>query len=59
MGVQATVKVFDPETRSRSVFPDDGTEIPFGMEAFDAGPLLVLRSGQRVNIAVGGSTGRR
>ncbi|GIH78669.1 hypothetical protein [Planobispora longispora] len=50
--MQATVKVFDPETRSGSVFLDDGTEIPFGAEAFDAGPLRLLRSGQRVNIVM-------
>ncbi len=50
--VQATVRIFDPETRSGSVFLDDGTEIPFGSDAFDAGPLRLLRSGQRVNIQV-------
>ncbi|GAA3441803.1 hypothetical protein [Planomonospora venezuelensis] len=54
MDVQATVKVFDPATRSGSVFLDDGTEIPFGAAAFDAGPLRLLRSGQRVNLAVDG-----
>lgn len=48
--MQATVKTFDPATRSGSVFLDDGTEIPFDAEAFDAGPLRHLRSGQRVNI---------
>ncbi|MBB5963083.1 2-phospho-L-lactate guanylyltransferase [Planomonospora venezuelensis] len=52
--MQATVKVFDPATRSGSVFLDDGTEIPFGAAAFDAGPLRLLRSGQRVNLAVDG-----
>ncbi|WP_248958169.1 hypothetical protein [Sphaerisporangium perillae] len=50
--MQATVRIFDPETRSGSVFLDDGTEIPFGSDAFDAGPLRLLRSGQRVNIQV-------
>lgn len=43
---------FDQETRSGSVFLDDGTELPFGTAAFDAGPLRLLRSGQRVNIRV-------
>ncbi|MBP2703290.1 hypothetical protein JOL79_05675 [Microbispora sp. RL4-1S] len=52
--MQATVKTFDPETRAGSLFLDDGTEIPFGAAAFDAGPLLLLRSGQRVNIALTG-----
>jgi cold shock CspA family protein len=50
--VQATVKTFDPATHSGSVFLDDGTEIPFGAEAFDAGPLRHLRPGQRVAVVV-------
>ncbi|WP_055479485.1 cold-shock protein [Sphaerimonospora mesophila] len=50
--MQATVKTFDAATRSGSVFLDDGTEIPFEAEAFDAGPLRHLRSGQRVNIVL-------
>jgi hypothetical protein len=44
------VRIFDTATRSGSVFLDDGTELPFGTAAFDAGPLRLLRSGQRVNI---------
>ncbi|WP_214409600.1 hypothetical protein [Sphaerisporangium fuscum] len=52
--MQATVRIFDPATRSGSVFLDDGSEMPFGAEAFDAGPLRLLRSGQRVNIRVEG-----
>ncbi|GAA2849431.1 hypothetical protein GCM10010517_06780 [Streptosporangium fragile] len=52
--MQATVRTFDPATRSGSVFLDDGTEIPFGAAAFDAGPLRLLRSGQRVNIVMDG-----
>jgi hypothetical protein len=55
-GVQATVRIFDTETRSGSVFLDDGSEIPFGADAFDAGPLRLLRVGQRVNIRVEGDT---
>jgi hypothetical protein len=52
--VQATVRDFDPATRSGSVFLDDGTQIPFDAAAFDAGPLRLLRSGQRVNIVMDG-----
>ncbi|MEO3808559.1 hypothetical protein ABGB17_06125 [Sphaerisporangium sp. B11E5] len=50
--MQATVRSYDEQTRSGSVFLDDGTEMPFGTAAFDAGPLRLLRSGQRVNIKV-------
>jgi cold shock CspA family protein len=50
--MQATVKAYDRETRSGSVLLDDGTELPFGAPAFDAGGLRMLRLGQRVNIAV-------
>lgn len=52
--MQATVRNFDAATRSGSVFLDDGTEIPFGAAAFDAGPLRLLRPGQRVNIVING-----
>ncbi|WP_189238676.1 hypothetical protein [Planomonospora parontospora] len=52
--MQATVRTFDSATRSGSVFLDDGTEVPFGAGAFDAGPLRLLRPGQRVNISVDG-----
>ncbi|MEU4409542.1 MULTISPECIES: hypothetical protein [unclassified Streptosporangium] len=52
--MQATVRNFDPATRSGSVFLDDGTEIPFEAAAFDAGPLRLLRSGQRVNLVMDG-----
>ncbi|GIH92434.1 hypothetical protein ACFFMN_04235 [Planobispora siamensis] len=52
--MQATVRIFDPETRAGSVFLDDGTEVPFDAAAFDAGPLRLLRSGQRVNIVMDG-----
>lgn len=52
--MQATVKTFDAATRSGSVFLDDGTEIPFGADAFDAGPLRHVHPGQRVNIVVTG-----
>ncbi|MET8052944.1 hypothetical protein ACIBF6_01280 [Streptosporangium amethystogenes] len=52
--MQATVRSFEEATRSGSVFLDDGTEIPFGAAAFDAGPLRLLRAGQRVNIVMDG-----
>ncbi|MET8338827.1 hypothetical protein ABZV14_24550 [Streptosporangium canum] len=52
--MQATVRIFDPATRSGTVFLDDGTEVPYGTAAFDAGPLRLLRPGQRVNITVDG-----
>jgi cold shock CspA family protein len=55
--MQATVKAYDRETRSGSVLLDDGTELPFGTPAFDAGGLRLLRLGQRVNIAIGEDTG--
>ncbi|GAA3114572.1 hypothetical protein [Streptosporangium carneum] len=50
--MQATVRIFDTATRSGSVYADDGTEIPFDAAAFDAGPLRLLRSGQRVNVVM-------
>lgn len=52
--MQATVRTFDPATRSGTVFLDDGTVLEFPTSAFDAGPLLLLRSGQRVNLATSG-----
>ncbi|RFU40319.1 hypothetical protein DZF91_17795 [Actinomadura logoneensis] len=51
--MQATVRVYDPETRSGSVLLDDGSELDFDGDAFDAGGLRLLRLGQRVNLAVG------
>jgi hypothetical protein len=52
--VQATVRSFDPVTRSGSVFLDDGSVLEFGTRAFDAGPLRLLRTGQRVNLVLAG-----
>lgn len=49
--MQATVAVYDEETRSGTVLLDDGTELPYDTPAFDAGGLRRLRLGQRVNIA--------
>jgi cold shock CspA family protein len=50
--MQATVRMYDPETRSGSVLLDDGSELEFDADAFAAGGLRLLRFGQRVNIAV-------
>ncbi|MEV0378563.1 hypothetical protein [Nonomuraea sp. NPDC050643] len=52
--MQATVRSFDEATRSGTVFLDDGSVLEFGAPAFDAGPLLLLRVGQRVNLAMSG-----
>ncbi|MGN9839000.1 hypothetical protein ACTMTI_12840 [Nonomuraea sp. H19] len=50
--MQGTVRSFDEGTRSGTVFLDDGTVLDFGTAAFDAGPLRLLRTGQRVNLAM-------
>ena len=52
--MQATAYTYDAQTRSGSVLLDDGTPLPFGTAAFDAGGLLLLRPGQRVRIEVSG-----
>lgn len=57
--MQATVRSFDPVQRHGTVLLDDGTEIPFGAEAFDAGGLRMLRFGQRVRIETEGDGVRR
>ena len=48
--MQATVRGFDPATRSGSVFLDDGTIVGFGPAAFAGSGLRLLRAGQRVAI---------
>jgi 2-phospho-L-lactate guanylyltransferase len=53
--VQATVRRFDPATRSGTVLLDDGTELPYGDTAFDASGLRLLRVGQRVRVEVAGT----
>lgn len=55
--VQATIAAFDPNTRSGSVLLDDGTELPYAADAFDAGGLRITRVGQRVRIRTAGSGG--
>ncbi|MFB4277220.1 MULTISPECIES: hypothetical protein [unclassified Nonomuraea] len=52
--MQATVRSFDESTRSGTVFLDDGTVLEFATSAFDAGPLRLLRTGQRVNLGMSG-----
>ncbi|MFF7239621.1 hypothetical protein [Streptomyces collinus] len=53
--MQATAYTYDPETRSGQVLLDDGTPVPFGPAAFDAGALRLLRPGQRVRIETEGA----
>jgi 2-phospho-L-lactate guanylyltransferase len=53
--VQATVRSFDPASRSGTVLLDDGTELPYDRPAFDAGGIRLLRVGQRVRIEVDGT----
>lgn len=48
--VQGTVARFDPQRRDGAVLLDDGTEIPFPADAFDASGLRLLRFGQRVRL---------
>lgn len=48
--VQATVRNFDPGSRSGSVLFDDGAELAFDAAAFDCGGLRTLRVGQRVRL---------
>ena len=45
---QGTVATFDPETRAGTLLLDDGTEVAFPTDAFDASGLRLLRLGQRV-----------
>jgi 2-phospho-L-lactate guanylyltransferase len=48
--MQGTVATYDPRTRSGTVLLDDGTEVAFPSEAFDASGLRLLRLGQRLRI---------
>lgn len=50
--MQATVRFFDPETRSGTVLLDDGTEVSYTAAAFDAGALRLARVGQRVALRI-------
>jgi hypothetical protein len=53
--VQATVRSYDPATRSGSVLLDDGTELPYDGRALLGSGVRFLRSGQRVRIEIVGS----
>lgn len=48
--VQATVRSFDPRTRTGDVLTDDGRAIAFPARAFDGSGLRLLRLGQRVRL---------
>jgi 2-phospho-L-lactate/phosphoenolpyruvate guanylyltransferase len=48
--MQATVASYDEESRSGTMLLDDGKQVAFGREAFDAGGLRLLRVGQRLRI---------
>jgi cold shock CspA family protein len=50
--MQASVHRFDGATGGGSVLLDDGRELPFAPEVFDASGLRHLRLGQRVSIEV-------
>ena len=54
--MQATVRSFDAVTRSGTVLLDDGTELPYDADAFDAGQIRLLRVGQRVRIEIDGTS---
>ena len=49
-GFAATVRTFAPDTRSGTLFRDDGAVLAFDAAAFDAGGLRLLRPGQRVGV---------
>lgn len=50
--MQATVRHFDPRSRSGDVLLDDGSLKEFPARAFDASGLRLLRLGQRVRLEV-------
>ena len=50
VGVQATVRSFDPRTRRGDLLLDDGKVLDFPARAFDASGLRTLRLGQRVRL---------
>ena len=53
--MQATVRSFDPDTRTGDVLLDDGRALPFAAPAFEASGLRLLRLGQRVRLETDGS----
>jgi 2-phospho-L-lactate guanylyltransferase len=48
--MQGTVATFDAQVRSGTVLLDDGSEVAFPANAFDASGLRLLRLGQRVRV---------
>lgn len=52
MSMQATVRTFDHSTRSGTVLLDDGTELAYDADAFNAGGLRFARPGQRMALRV-------
>ena len=48
--MQATVATYDAETRSGTVFLDDGSRLPFDAAALEGTGLRFLRPGQRVRL---------
>jgi 2-phospho-L-lactate guanylyltransferase len=53
--MQATVRTFDPQTRSGDVLLDSGRALEFGAAAFDPSGLRLLRIGQRVRLVLDSS----
>ncbi|AGZ45589.1 hypothetical protein [Actinoplanes friuliensis] len=51
--MQGTVATFDPQSRSGTLLLDDGSELAFPAEAFQASGLRLLRLGQRLSIESG------
>lgn len=47
---QGSVHTYEPATGAGSVLLDDGLEVGFSAEAFEAGGLRLLRVGQRVSL---------
>jgi 2-phospho-L-lactate guanylyltransferase len=52
-GMQGTVATWNTESRSGTVLLDNGVELTFPTEAFDASGLRLLRLGQRVRLDTG------
>jgi cold shock CspA family protein len=50
IAVQGTVATFDAQTRAGTLLLDDGSELAFPAEAFEASGLRLLRLGQRVRV---------
>ncbi|MDQ1625305.1 MAG: hypothetical protein QOJ49_803 [Actinomycetota bacterium] len=48
--MQATVRSYDPVSRSGSVLLDDGTELDYDARALGGSGVRLLRSGQRVRV---------